>query len=453
MAVGCFPRYIKASRLIKIGFMEHAIQGTTSKTILGCIADDYTGATDLAGLLARSGVPVSLRMGVPKSDPTNVSGAEIEVIALKCRNAPRQAAIDETLAALRWLQGIGARQFFWKYCSTFDSTAKGNIGPVAEALMAALGTKQTIYCPAFPENGRSVYMGNLFIGEQPLAESPMKDHPLTPMRDSNLIRLLEPQVSAKVGLANRLVVARGVSALRERMADLHAQSVAHVVVDAVSNADLETIATACHDMPLLTGGSAIAAPLPGLYLGDGTLNPAAKNTKPPKIDAGSIVLSGSCSSMTQKQVEAYLKIAKGFRIDPILIAKNGLGTAQKWLAEQDPNTAKIIYATATPNEVRKAQDTLGIAAASDITEAALASLALQARNQGMCRFVVAGGETSGAITQALGVDTMAIGREIVPGVPWMYCVSGGENIALTLKSGNFGGVDFFTQAFEELEKL
>ncbi len=421
-----------------------------SQTILGCIADDYTGATDLASMLARSGVPVSLRMGVP--DRHAGPGSAIEVIALKCRNAPVQEAVDECLEAFEWLQAAGASRFFWKYCSTFDSTAKGNIGPVAEALMAELKTKQTIYCPAFPENGRSIYMGNLFIGEQPLGESPMKDHPLTPMCDSNLMRLLQPQVSAKVGLANRLVVARGVDALRTRMAELRTKSVAHVVVDAVSDTDLETIAEACHDMPLLTGGSAVAAPLPSLYLRDGALKTTAKNTKPRVIGAGSIVLSGSCSSMTQKQVAAYLKVAKGFRIDPVSIAENGLGAAQKWLAEQDPNAAKIIYATATPDAVRKVQDALGIAAASDITEAALASLALQARTQGVRRFVVAGGETSGAITQALGVNAMAIGREIVPGVPWMYCTSAGADIALTLKSGNFGGVDFFTQAFEEIEE-
>ena len=187
-------------------------------TILGCIADDFTGATDLAGLLARAGVHVSLRLGLPEAPPQDT--APFEVIALKCRTAPVSDAVAECRAALDWLRAAGANRFFWKYCSTFDSTADGNIGPVAEALMDDLGADQTIYCPAFPENGRSIFMGNLFVGQQPLAESPMKDHPLTPMRDSNLMRLLEPQVTRPVGLADRLTVAGGKAALGDRLAAL-----------------------------------------------------------------------------------------------------------------------------------------------------------------------------------------------------------------------------------------
>jgi uncharacterized protein YgbK (DUF1537 family) len=219
-------------------------------TVLGCIADDFTGATDLAGLLARSGVRVSLRIGVPAEPPTETS--PFEVIALKSRTAPVAEAVAEARAALEWLQRAGAQRFFWKYCSTFDSTETGNIGPVAEALMDELGTDQTIYCPAFPENGRSIFMGNLFVGQQPLAESPMRDHPLTPMRDSNLMRLLAPQVTHPVGLADRVTVAQGVPALRARLDALKADGVAHVVVDAVADEDLRIIAEACRDMPLMT---------------------------------------------------------------------------------------------------------------------------------------------------------------------------------------------------------
>jgi uncharacterized protein YgbK (DUF1537 family) len=193
-------------------------------TFFGAIADDFTGATDLAGLLARSGVRVSLRMGVPSAPPLDT--APLEIIALKCRTAPVAEAVAETSAALAWLQKAGAQRFFWKYCSTFDSTPRGNIGPVAEALMAELGAGQTIYCPAFPENGRAIFMGNLFVGELPLAESPMKDHPLTPMRDSNLMRLLASQVTKPVGLANRLVVAKGPQALHDRLAQLAGEGVA-----------------------------------------------------------------------------------------------------------------------------------------------------------------------------------------------------------------------------------
>lgn len=270
-----------------------------SRTILGCIADDYTGATDLASMLARSGVPVSLRMGVPL--PGAGAGAAMEVIALKCRNAPVQTAVDDCLKALEWLQAAGARRIFWKYCSTFDSTPTGNIGPVAEALMGRLGTDQTIYCPAFPENGRSVYMGNLFVGQQPLGESPMKDHPLTPMRDSNLMRLLALQVTGTVGLADRLTVAQGPQALRARLDALRDTGVAHVVVDAVSDSDLSAIAEACHDMPLITGGSAVAMGLPALYQRARLLSAQARTAQTPDVGPGNIVLSGSCSAMAKKQ--------------------------------------------------------------------------------------------------------------------------------------------------------
>ena len=230
--------------------------------LLGCIADDVTGASDLAALLARSGLAVELHLGLPQQPD---SGAPLQVIALKCRTLPVQAAVAECRAALAWLRAAGAQRFYWKYCSTFDSTPVGNIGPVAEALMRDLGVGQTLYCPAFPENGRAIFMGNLFVGDEPLAESPMKDHPLTPMRDSNLLRLLAPQVLGKVGLANRLVVARGAAALAGRLAELRADGVAHVVVDAVANEDLAVIAEAARDMALITGGSALALHLPALY--------------------------------------------------------------------------------------------------------------------------------------------------------------------------------------------
>ena len=418
-------------------------------TVLGCIADDFTGATDLAGLLARSGVRVSLRIGVPSEPPADP--AAFEVIALKSRTAPVGEAVAETRAALKWLQAAGAQRFFWKYCSTFDSTAEGNIGPVAEALMADLGCDQTIYCPAFPENGRSIFMGNLFVGQQPLAESPMKDHPLTPMRDSNLMRLLEPQVTKPVGLADRLTVARGAGVLRAELAALKAKGVAHVVVDAVANSDLDVIAEACRDMVLMTGGSAVAMPLPGLYLADGTLSADAPKAEAPQLDPGTVVLSGSCSAMTNKQVAAYLASgAPGFRLDPLDLAENGAQAALDWLAGQDLGAAPLIYATANTDSVRAAQKKLGVAEAGEIVEATLSACAVAARDRGARRVIVAGGETSGAVTKALGVSQLDIGAEIAPGVPWTYCRSGGQQIALTLKSGNFGAETFFTDAQERL---
>ena len=420
-------------------------------TVLGCIADDFTGATDLAGLLARSGVKVSLRMGIPADPPADT--AAFEVIALKCRTAPVDEAVAECRAALAWLQAAGAKRFFWKYCSTFDSTAEGNIGPVSEALMADLGTGQTIYCPAFPENGRAIFMGNLFVGRQPLAESPMKDHPLTPMRDSNLMRLLAPQVTRPVGLADRLTVARGAEALRAELAALAAKGVAHVVVDAVANEDLYTIAEACRDMPLMTGGSAVAMPLPALYLADGALAADAPRATAPVLPPETIVLSGSCSAMTRAQVAAYLAGgAPGYRLDPLVLADQGAAAALDWLAGQDLTTAPLIYASAEPDAVRAAQEKLGVARAGALVEEALAACAVRARDLGARRFIAAGGETSGAVTKALGVSRLDIGAEIAPGVPWCFCESGGHTIALTLKSGNFGAESFFADALAKLNR-
>ena len=414
----------------------------------GAIADDFTGATDLAGLLARSGVPVSLRIGVPTGAPTH--SASLEIIALKCRTSPVAEAVTETRAALAWLRQAGAQRFFWKYCSTFDSTAEGNIGPVAEALMDDLGVLQTIYCPAFPENGRSIFMGNLFVGEQPLAESPMKDHPLTPMRDSNLMRLLAPQVTRPVGLANRLTVAKG--GLQERLAELAADGVAHVVVDAVSNDDLTLIADACQSMPLLTGGSAVAMPLPLLWQAQGHLPNADAVAAQVAPNGPAIVLSGSCSAMTNTQVADYLAAGHpAYRIDPLDLAKNGAGAALDWIAAQSAQTTPILYATAEPASVRAAQSELGPERAGRLVEDALAACALAARDRGIRRFVVAGGESSGAVAKGLGITRLNIGREIAPGVPWCFATSGGHEVAITLKSGNFGSARFFTEALRMLD--
>lgn len=430
-------------------------------TLLGCIADDFTGATDLAGLLARSGVRVSLRMGIPARPPqgsaedTAEDTAPIEVIALKCRTAPVAEAVAECRAALDWLRQAGAGRFFWKYCSTFDSTAEGNIGPVAEALMRDLGIDQTIYCPAFPENGRTILMGNLFVGRQPLAESPMKDHPLTPMRDSNLMRLLKPQVTRPVGLVDRLCVARGADAVGSELRALGDQGIAHVVVDAVADGDLDVIAQACRNMKLMTGGSAVAAPLPALWLADGTLAADRRGTAMREEGTGAIVLSGSCSSMTRAQVAAYIERGRpAYRLDPLVLAQDGAQDGEQaaldWLAAQPLDAAPLVYATAEPEEVRRAQDKLGAAKAGQLVERALARLAVAARDRGARRFVVAGGETAGAVTQALKVTRLDVGREIAPGVPWCFADSAGIRIAITLKSGNFGAEDFFAAALDKL---
>jgi 3-dehydrotetronate 4-kinase len=419
-------------------------------TFFGAIADDFTGATDLAGLLARSGVQVSLRIGVPPEPPSNT--APLEIIALKCRTAPVEEAVAESLAALLWLQAAGAQRFFWKYCSTFDSTPQGNIGPVAEALMAALGTTQTIYCPAFPENGRSIFMGNLFVGEQPLGESPMKDHPLTPMRDSNLMRLLQPQVTRPVGLINRLVVAKGSAALSDGLAQRARDGIAHVVVDAVADDDLQVIAEACHDMRLLTGGSAVAMPLPALWMEQGHVK-AQSTTRTKRFESGpALVLSGSCSAMTNRQVLAYVSQGHpAFKLNPLELAENGADAAIAWLSAQSADSMPLIYATAAPDDVRAAQQKLGFEHAGQLVEATLAACAVKARDLGFRRFIVAGGETSGAVAKALGVSRLDIGTEIAPGVPWCFAETAGHDVAITLKSGNFGAEDFFSRALKVLE--
>ena len=419
-------------------------------TLFGAIADDFTGATDLAGLLARSGYPVSLRIGVPAEPPQDTS--PFEVIALKIRTEPVTDAVAEARAALAWLKRAGAQQYFWKYCSTFDSTPEGNIGPVAEAIMADLDVAQTIYCPAFPENGRAIFMGNLFVGQLPLSESPMKDHPLTPMRDSNLMRLLQPQVRGTVGLIDRLTVAAGAAAIKKACGDLAEKNVAHIVVDAVENADLARITEACADMRFLTGGSAIAMPIPQIYAKRGLLAAHEKETTPRDIAPKGVILSGSCSAMTNAQVARYQSQGKpSFQLDPLSLKARGLQPAMDWLAAQDLAAQPLIYATATPDAVRAAQDQLGKAEAGAIVEAALADLAVAARDQGARRIVVAGGETSGAVTKALRVDRLDIGPEIAAGVPWCFCTSEGQDIALTLKSGNFGAESFFNDAFAKLE--
>ena len=421
-------------------------------TFLGCIADDFTGATDLASMLARSGVNVSLRIGVPLSTPENT--AEIEVIALKTRSISASKAIEESLSALKWLKEAGAKKYFFKYCSTFDSTAEGNIGPVSEALMNELKVDQTIYCPAFPENGRSIYMGNLFVGQKLLSESSMKDHPLTPMNDSNLMRLLSAQVSRRVGLADRIVVNSGVDSLKEKLISLKENDVPHVIVDAVADTDLDTIASACQDMDFITGGSALAMPLAEFYKASGKISANDNSFMNKKLNTGSIILSGSCSEMTIIQVKNFIQRgAAAFQLDPIDLAENGVKKVLDWLSSQDFTKNTIIYATSDPDTVKKVQAELGVDMAGKIVEQGLSECAIAARELGIKNFIIAGGETSGAITKALNVRQLDIGIEIAPGVPWTFSGKRNNQIALSLKSGNFGSEEFFTEALNKLENL
>lgn len=420
----------------------------TKRIFLGAVADDFTGATDLAALMARSGLSVSLRIGVP--EPGTPAAADCEVVALKIRTEPVSEAVDEAKQALSWLQDIGAERFFWKYCSTFDSTADGNIGPISEAMMAQLGADQTIYCPSFPENGRTVFHGHLFVGDELLSDSPMKNHPLTPMTDSNLVRLLQPQTTKPVGLIGRHVVCQGAAAIQARLDALKSEGIVHVVVDAIDEDDLKAVGAAVSSLLLVTGGSAVALPLVESL--SGKARGAAKSQDVLAIDDSALILSGSCSAMTRQQVSKFAEKNASLRLDPMTLAKDGeaLAAAKGWLKAQMLAAPKLIYATADPEEVKQAQAVLGREKAGAIVEHALAELAQFGLELGHRRYVVAGGESSGAVTKALDVSQLTIGPEIAAGVPWTFAKSHGQDIALALKSGNFGSESFFQDALDQL---
>lgn len=417
--------------------------------LLGAVADDFTGATDLAALMARAGLSVSLRIGVPTGDPA--SDADCEVVALKIRTEPVKQAVAEARAALDWLQAIGAGTFFWKYCSTFDSTPAGNIGPVAEAMMAQLNCDQTVYCPSFPENGRTVFQGHMFVGEDLLSDSPMRNHPLTPMTDSSLLRLLAPQVTKPVGLVNRRVISGGIDAVQERLRQFKDDGCQHIILDAINQDDLKVLGAAIASLKLITGGSAIALPL--VQALSGATGSHRQTDDDIAIENTPLILSGSCSAMTRRQVARFAASHAALQLNPLDLAKDGaaLQQAKHWLGLQPPGRAKMIYATADPDEVKQAQSQLGRDKAGQVVEDALAELAHTALQTGHRRFVVAGGESSGAVTKALAVDQLRIGREIAPGVPWTFARTGELDIALALKSGNFGDDTFFERALEVLQ--
>lgn len=418
--------------------------------ILGVIADDFTGATDVASMLVRAGLRTVQTIGVPQGDiPPEVAAADAVVVALKSRTTPAAQAVADSLAALRWLQAAGARQFYFKVCSTFDSTPAGNIGPVAEALMAALGTGQTLVCPAFPENGRTVFRGHLFVGDELLSDSGMRHHPLTPMSDSNLVRWMQQQCQGRVGLLRHDVVARGSAAITDRLAALQADGVAHVVADAVDNEALRQLAAGAAHLPLWVAGSGLALGLPAVLAAQSwvTLNAHAADLDAPTGPAA--VLAGSCSVATQGQVARWIAAGRpALRIDPLALARGEPVAADALAWAQAQTDAPLLYATADAATLASTQAALGVAEAGALVEHALAAIARGLVAAGTQRLVVAGGETSGAVVQALEVHTLRIGATICPGVPWTQAVraAGQAPLKLALKSGNFGGPEFFTEA-------
>jgi uncharacterized protein YgbK (DUF1537 family) len=421
----------------------------TSKPLLGCIADDFTGATDLANMLVRGGMRTVQSIGIPSAEVAAGLDADAIVIALKSRTVPAAEAVAQSLQALAWLRERGCEQIFFKYCSTFDSTAAGNIGQVSEALLDALGSDFTLACPAFPENGRTIFRGHLFVQDQLLSESGMQHHPLTPMADANLVRVLQAQTRLPVGLLRYDSVAQGVDAVRARIAQLRADGVGMAVADALSDADLYTLGAACAGLPLLTGGSGLALGLPENCRRAGQLR-QLDAAAVPQVDGGEVVLAGSASQATNGQVAAWLEAGRpALRIDPLALAAGEPVVAQALAFARDAGQTVLIYATSSPDEVKAVQQRLGVERAGALVEQALGEIASGLREAGVRRFVVAGGETSGAVVQALGVQLLQIGAQIDPGVPATVSTTA-HPLALALKSGNFGGRDFFAKALKQL---
>jgi uncharacterized protein YgbK (DUF1537 family) len=425
-----------------------------SRTVLGCIADDFTGATDLANNLVRAGMRVVQAIGVPVQALD--AQADAVVVALKSRTLPAREAVAQSLAALRWLQAQGAQQIYFKYCSTFDSTPLGNIGPVTEALMDALGTDFTIATPAFPDNHRTVFKGYLFVGDVLLNESGMQNHPLTPMTDANLVRVLQGQCTGKVGLIDHQVVAQGASAIQARIAQLRSQGVRVAVVDAISNQDLMRLGPALHGMPLVTAGSGVAIGLPGNF----GLAPSSTASALPPAAGWQAVVSGSCSLATNRQVQAFIASGRpALAVDPLQIAARqaaGGDVVTDALAWAQPLLAQgpvLVYSSADVQAVKAVQGQLGAEASGHLVEHTLAAIARGLVGLGVRQLVLAGGETSGACVQALHINQLKIGPQIDPGVPWCHAQSDaavGAGLHLTLKSGNFGSDDFFSKAFVQL---
>jgi uncharacterized protein YgbK (DUF1537 family) len=410
---------------------------------IGVIADDFTGATDMGVMLARGGLRASVCVGVPAEDAALLK-AEALVVALKSRTAPAAQAVAQSRAALAWLRQQDAQRFYFKYCSTFDSTDAGNIGPVADALLDDLESAFTIVCPAFPQNGRTVYQGHLFVGQNLLSESPMRDHPLTPMRDSNLVRVLSRQTRRRVGLVALATVRAGVAAVGERMQALRASGHAFAVVDAIGDDDLTTIAEAAADHVLLTGGSGLAPCLGPCYQRRGWSHNVPQTMAQLPIAGRALILAGSCSPATLAQIAVWRARHAAWQMDVERLLHDGaaeIDRAWRWLVAQPAADPVLVYASAR-SDARHPDPRAG-----HVIEQALADLARRGVDAGFARLVVAGGETSGAVVHALGLEVLTVGPEIEPGVPWTFA-SAPRPLAMALKSGNFGSDTFFLKALQ-----
>lgn len=420
-----------------------------TKLLLGCIGDDVTGSTDLANTLVRNGMRTVQLLGVP-DDNADVPDADAIVIALKSRTAPVKDAVAESLAARRWLQNRDAKQLYFKYCSTFDSTDQGNIGPVADALLDGIGSF-TVVCPAFPENKRTIYKGHLFVGDLLLSDSPMRNHPLTPMTDASLVRVLARQTAGKVGLLELNIVKQGASAVRAAMQQLISNGFRYAVLDATEDAHLMILGEACRDLPLITGGSGMALGLPENFRRAGLLVANTSADSLPEVGGLAAVIAGSCSVATLGQITFMQRTHPSYQLDPLKLAagEDQVSAALEFANAKLAQGPVLIYASASTEKVKLAQQALGKERASDVIEAAQGKIAQGLVSAGVRKFVIAGGETSGAVVNALNVKALQIGPQIDPGVPWTLSM-GEIKIALALKSGNFGSEDFFLKALSTI---
>ncbi|WP_426575917.1 3-oxo-tetronate kinase [Xenorhabdus stockiae] len=414
---------------------------------LGVIADDFTGATDIASFMVQNGWRVIQLLGVPDENTSIPYDVDAVVISLKTRSCSVDEAIDKSLKACWWLRNqLGCQQLFFKYCSTFDSTSEGNIGPVIDALMDELKTKISVICPALPINGRTVVYGHLFVNGQLLNESGMQYHPITPMKDANLLRLMEQQSKKSAGLINLNCVRQGKQAIRHQLNLLQQKGISYVIVDTMIMADLLSIAQAVSDMVLVTGGSGLGAALASYHTGK-LLDDLMIGDIPPTEDKRTIVLSGSCSVMTNKQVIEYKKIAPAMEISVEQCINNSeyANILAKWAVQQsNVGWAPMLYATQPPEILSLIKQRYGTIESSTAIEKIFADLAKKLRQQGFNIFIVAGGETSAQVVQSLGVSQFSIGASITPGVPWVRSLH--DDCWFALKSGNFGDTYFFQYA-------
>ncbi|MDC0456942.1 four-carbon acid sugar kinase family protein [Alphaproteobacteria bacterium] len=421
---------------------------------LGIIGDDFTGSSDIANNLKKSGMQVSMYAGVPNLLPEEIKKEQTDaaVIALKTRTIPIEDAIRESLEALSWLKDCGCEQFIFKYCSTFDSTKEGNIGPVTDAIMEELNTDFTIACPSFPDAGRTVYFGHMFVNGKPLNESGMENHPLTPMTDHNLVRWLGYQTKNNVGLIDFETISKGKNSVKEKIRNLKTDGYKYAIIDTNKNDDFDIICNAVKNLPFLTGGSGIALGLPKIYKERGLLS--VSNFQIPKNNSNAIILSGSCSVTTINQINIYKENNPSFYISPDEVINNEdlIEKVLSWIKDHETQSP-LLYSSSDIKAVSEKQKQYGQELLANKIEKFFELLSKRLVKDNFGTFISAGGETSGAVIKGLGIQELKIGKEISHGVPalWSPESNGNKPVSVTLKSGNFGQDDFFTRALKALK--